>query len=72
VTNSRGDELEHRITELEVRIAYQDKTIEDLDGVVRAFTSRVETLERLVKELRESGSHTEPPIGAADEPPPHY
>lgn len=72
MTNASADDKEHRITELEIRIAYQDKTIEDLDGVVRAFTARVETLERLVKDLRENAQHAAPPIGAADEPPPHY
>jgi len=55
-------ELTERITDLEVRVAYQDRIIGALDEVVRGFTARVETLER---ELAE-------PVGPANEKPPHY
>lgn len=62
--------LEKRIVDLEARAAYQDKLIEDLDEVVREFSARVESLESLVKELKESLNAA--PIGPPDEPPPHY
>jgi SlyX protein len=62
--------MDERLVELEVRIAYQDKLIAELDEVVRTFASRVEVLERQLGELRDS-MDTEN-IGPGDEPPPHY
>ena len=62
--------LEKRIVDLEVRTAYQDKLIQDLDDVVREFSARVEDLELQLKVVRESANAA--PIGPADEPPPHY
>jgi SlyX protein len=61
--------MEERIVELEVRVAYQDKLLADLDEVVRSFAARVEALERKVKELEETSA---PQAGPADETPPHY
>ncbi len=46
------EELERRIVDLEVRAAFQTQTIELLDGVVREFAGRVESLERALVELR--------------------
>ena len=60
-----------RITELEIRIAYQDRLLANLDLVVREFAGRVEALEREMRTLRvDLGSGQE--TGPADEPPPHY
>ena len=42
---------EQRIIDLESRAAYQDKLIEDLDGVIREFSARVE------KQLRKVPQH---------------
>lgn len=62
--------MEDKIVDLEVRIAYQDKLIAELDGVVVEFTKRLQLLERQVAELRESAAERE--VGPSDEPPPHY
>jgi uncharacterized coiled-coil protein SlyX len=62
--------MDERIIALEIRIAHQDKVIEALDEVVRAFTARVEALEQQVLALR--GAAGALPLGPADEPPPHY
>ena len=62
--------LEQRIVDLEVRGAYQDKLIADLDEVIREFSTRVESLEALLKELKERANDA--PIGPPDDPPPHY
>lgn len=62
---------EQRVTELEIRIAHQDRAIAALDDVVREFAMRVERLERTVEQLRQSGAGA-PAIGPADDPPPHY
>lgn len=48
-----AQELETRIIDLEVRLAFQAQTIETLDEVVRNFTARVESLERRLAELAE-------------------
>ncbi len=64
--------MEQRILDLEVRIAYQDRLIADLDEVVRAFTARIEALERDLAELRQTILNPPEQIGPADEPPPHY
>jgi SlyX protein len=63
---------EERIIELEVRVAYQDKVIGDLDEVVRAFADRVQKLERQLEELREAALDGAPETGPANDPPPHY
>lgn len=62
--------MDERIIELEIRIAHQDQVIAALDDVLRAFTMRVENLERELSSLR--GAAGALPIGAADDPPPHY
>ena len=64
--------MQERIIELESRLAYQDKTISDLDEVVRVFADRVERLERRVAELSEALRESREEIGPADERPPHY
>ncbi len=48
--------LERRIVELEVRQAFQDQTIHDLDTVIRDFTARIEVLTRTVAHLERQGS----------------
>ncbi len=62
--------LEKRIVDLEVRAAYQDKLIGELDEVLNDFSTRVETLESLSKKLKASANAE--PIGPAYELPPHY
>ena len=64
--------MEERLVELEVRVAYQDRLIAELDEVVRAFTARLEELERELGLLRETLLAGQPPTGGPDEPPPHY
>jgi uncharacterized coiled-coil protein SlyX len=44
--------LEQRITELEVKLAFQERTIDDLDAVLRRFTTKVEVLERELSRVR--------------------
>jgi len=64
--------VEERIIELEVKTAYQDKVIADLDEVLRTFTARVEELSRELAELKESVRAEQSTIGPANEKPPHY
>lgn len=58
------------MTELEIKVAHQERLLADLDDVVKAFTVRVEALERALREVRESAGQM--PIGDQNEPPPHY
>lgn len=60
----------NQIIDLEVRVAYQERLIGQLDEVVRELATRMERVESELAELRDS---TDPePIGPHDERPPHY
>jgi hypothetical protein len=45
-------DLVERMTDLEVRLAYQDRTLRALDEVIRELAGRVATLERDVRQLQ--------------------
>lgn len=60
-----------RLTDLEIRVAYQDRALVALDEVVQAMHRRVDELTQQLDELRRS-SGPGAPIGPANEPPPHY
>lgn len=64
--------MEDRIVDLEVRLAYQDKIIADLDEVVRAFADRVVKLERELEVVKDTLKAGVPEVGPQDERPPHY
>ena len=67
--------MNERLTELEVRVAFQDQTIQDLNEVV---TRQQREIDRLVKELEAvksllAGLSPSMVIPPEDEkPPPHY
>ena len=61
-----------RLTDLEIKVAYQDKLIEDLATLVRSFGVRLDELSRELKQLKEGVRSPEVPVGPANEPPPHY
>ena len=46
--------LQKRLTELEVRVSFQQQTIEDLDDVVREFTLEVDRLKAQIADLRQA------------------
>jgi uncharacterized coiled-coil protein SlyX len=52
--------VEDRLTELEVRVAFQERLIAELDEIVRALRDQVERLEadlsRLVEHLDDGGT----------------
>lgn len=68
---SEPEPLREELIDLEVRIAFQQRTVAELDALVRTLYTRVEALEREVALLR-GGGDAGPPIGPANEPPPHY
>jgi SlyX protein len=61
-----------RLDDLEVKLAFQDKLIGELDALVRVFGDRLDKTERELAELKQSLRSPEPSLGPADEPPPHY
>lgn len=66
------DEHQQAVIDLQIQVTYQEKVIADLDEVVRAFSTRVEALERRIVELEERVEAGEPEVGPQNDPPPHY
>ena len=65
--------LTERIDALEIRIAYQDDTIETLNQTITAQWTEIDRLTRQVAELKERLQDTESNMPApANERPPHY
>lgn len=65
-------ELAERVEDLEVKLAFQDKLIRELDALVRTFGDRLDDVQRELKELKQAIRSPEGPLGPANEPPPHY
>lgn len=60
-----------RWLDLDVKLAYQERLIHQLDALVREFGDRLDKAERELAQLKQA---VPPPVplGAANEPPPHY
>ncbi len=61
-----------RLMDLEIKVAYLEKLVAELDGVVRDQATLIDKLTIEVERQRQSilaGSGTSPP---ADDKPPHY
>ncbi len=67
-----SDDLAERVEDLEVKLAFQDKLIRELDALVRTFGDRLDAAEREMKKLEQALRSPEPVLGPANEPPPHY
>ena len=62
-----------RIDALEIRLAFQDETIETLNKTITAQWQQIDALTRQLAALSERLQEAEGNApGAADEPPPHY
>ena len=69
------DELNDRLTELEIRVAFQDDLLGTLNGQVAALAGGMQNAQREITRLREAleGLRTSLSHDIADEPPPpHY
>ena len=67
------DALNERIDALEMRLTYQDVTIETLNQTITAQWVEIDRLTRQVAELKERLQNAESNApGPANEPPPHY
>jgi SlyX protein len=65
--------FDHRINDLEIRIAHQDKTIAELNDVITAQWKKLEMIERQLRRLGEELEAMDQGEGpAANQKPPHY
>ena len=65
--------LSDRIDALEIRLAFQDETIETLNKTITAQWQQIDTLTRQLAGLSERLQEAENnAAGPTDEPPPHY
>jgi SlyX protein len=70
---SDASDLGERIDALEMRLTYQDVTIETLNQTITAQWVEIDRLTRQVAELKERLQEAESNApGPANEPPPHY
>lgn len=63
--------METRLTDLEVRYTYLERTVRELDQVVIGLRSQVERLQRELSDLRTTMEGA-PEGNPANEKPPHY
>ena len=59
---------EEALVELEIRLAYQDRKIDELDKLARTLVTRLEAAERDLVEIKRAMT----PEEHINEPPPHY
>jgi len=70
---SDSDDATARLDALEVRVAYQDQVIEDLNQTVIAQWKQIEGLKRQLAELLDRVQEVEDGTSSGQEPPPpHY
>jgi SlyX protein len=70
---SDASDLNERIDALEMRLTYQDVTIETLNQTITAQWVEIDKLTRQVAELKERLQEAESNApGPVNEPPPHY
>lgn len=65
--------MEERLTDLEVKVAFLERSHEELSEVVRELFGKVAALSAEVKRAREAAAQpSEPTPSLEDEKPPHY
>ena len=65
--------LSERIDALEIRLTFQDETIETLNHTITAQWQQIDALTRQLAELKERMREAESnATGPVNEPPPHY
>ena len=72
MTDGPTDDLAVRLEDLEVKLAFQDRLIRELDALVRTFGDKLDKTNRELEALKQSIRSPETPMGPANEPPPHY
>lgn len=69
---SDDEPLSERMLDLEVKLAFQDRRVRELDALVRELADRLVAAERELRQLRDALRSPEPTLGPPNEPPPHY
>ena len=68
--------IEHRLMELEAKVAFQDETIEVLNDEIKVHQQLLAKMKRqtelLAEKIKESQSSSSMMSEAPDPPPPHY
>lgn len=64
-------ELDERFLDMDVKLAFQERLVRELDALVREFADRLAKAERELAELKQAVPRPLA-LGAANEPPPHY
>lgn len=71
-SKTREDELAARITDLEIKLTYQDALIETLNQCVIELRGEVDGLRTTVETLQRQLLEGVVDVGPHDEKPPHY
>ena len=69
---SRTDPLADQIVDLEVKLAYQDRLIRELDALVRTFATRLDEMQRELGQVKRTMQADGTATAPAAERPPHY
>ncbi len=64
--------MEDRIVELEIRVAFQERALHELDEVVTKYAAHLDALVRELDALRQRIDGSEQAAEVVDEQPPHY
>ena len=64
--------MEQRLTELEIKVSYLEKSFDELSQVVRELFARLSAVEKECRRTRETAEAPEAPRSLADEKPPHF
>ena len=70
--NDQPRDAAARLEALEILAAHQERAIAELNDVITAHWRKIDTLERLVAQLRNELQNIAPPREAPEPPPPHY
>lgn len=62
-------DVDQRIISIETKMAYQDKLLDELNGVIYEQQLKIDVLEKKVLDLRKKNVDD---INPAHQPPPHY
>jgi len=64
--------MTQRITDLEIKVAFLEGSLQDYDQLFQELFKKVEFLQREIKRLEEEGKQSVEPFSLEQEKPPHY
>lgn len=65
-------DITDQFIDIEVKLAFQERLIRELDTLVRELHTRMDTQQRELEQLKQTLRSGEVPQGPAAEKPPHY